>query len=397
MPMDIAFEKYTLSNGLDVILHDDHSIPIVAVNVWYHVGSKNEEPDRTGFAHLFEHLMFQGSKHHNHEYFGPLQEVGANINGSTSTDRTNYYENVPSNYLELALWLESDRMGFLLDARRPDAARQPARRGQERAPPELREPPYGLAEAGDSQGAVPAEPPLPLADDRLAGAPQRGLARGRARLLPPLLRAQQRHPRRSPATSTRRGEEAGRAVLRRPARRRRRWAASQRWAPPLTRRGAAGAGGPRAALAPLLRLGRAAALRPGRGAAGRARLDPGRGPQLAALPLAGLREADRARGRRLLRVAGDRGRDPHRRDGRARRTAGGGRGDGAAGGDRAHAQRAADGRRGAARGQPPGGALRPSARERWAASAAGRTCSTSSTSSPATRASSTRTSTATSR
>lgn len=116
MPINIAFEKFTLSNGLDVILHQDHSVPVVAVNVWYHVGSQNEEPDRTGFAHLFEHLMFEGSKHHNREYFMPLQEVGANINGSTSTDRTNYYENVPSEYLELALWLESDRMGFLLDA-----------------------------------------------------------------------------------------------------------------------------------------------------------------------------------------------------------------------------------------------------------------------------------------
>jgi zinc protease len=114
--MDIAYEKYTLSNGLDVILHVDHSIPVAAVNLWYHVGSQNEEPDRTGFAHLFEHLMFEGSKHHNHEYFAPLQEVGANINGSTSTDRTNYYEDVPAEYLELALWLESDRMGYLLDA-----------------------------------------------------------------------------------------------------------------------------------------------------------------------------------------------------------------------------------------------------------------------------------------
>ncbi|HEY3115774.1 MAG TPA: pitrilysin family protein [Chloroflexota bacterium] len=116
MSIRIEFEKYTLSNGLDVILHEDHSIPTAAVNIWYHVGSQNEEPDRTGFAHLFEHLMFKGSKHHNREYFMPLQEVGANVNGSTSTDRTNYYENVPAEYLELALWLESDRMGYLLDA-----------------------------------------------------------------------------------------------------------------------------------------------------------------------------------------------------------------------------------------------------------------------------------------
>ncbi len=116
MPTNIAFEKHTLSNGLDLIMHVDRSIPVAAVNVWYHVGSQNEEPDRTGFAHLFEHIMFKGSKHHDREYFLPLQEVGASINGSTTTDRTNYYEDVPAEYLELALWLESDRMGFLLDA-----------------------------------------------------------------------------------------------------------------------------------------------------------------------------------------------------------------------------------------------------------------------------------------
>ena len=114
--VSISFEKVTLSNGLDIILHQDHSIPLVAVNVWYHVGSKNEEMGRTGFAHLFEHLMFEGSKHHNSSHFEPLQKAGANLNGSTTTDRTNYWEDVPSNYLELALWLEADRMGFLLDA-----------------------------------------------------------------------------------------------------------------------------------------------------------------------------------------------------------------------------------------------------------------------------------------
>ena len=114
--VSIAYEKVTLSNGLDVILHEDHSIPLAAVNVWYHVGSKNEVPGRTGFAHLFEHCMFEGSGHHNSSHFEPLQKVGANLNGSTNPDRTNYWEDVPSNYLELALWLESDRMGFLLDA-----------------------------------------------------------------------------------------------------------------------------------------------------------------------------------------------------------------------------------------------------------------------------------------
>ena len=112
----ISFEKETLANGLEVILHQDHSIPLVAVNVWYHVGSKDEEVGRTGFAHLFEHVMFEGSKHHNQSYFEPLQKAGANLNGSTTPDRTNYWEDVPSNFLELALWLEADRMGFLLEA-----------------------------------------------------------------------------------------------------------------------------------------------------------------------------------------------------------------------------------------------------------------------------------------
>ncbi len=114
--ISISFEKYTLPNGLEVILHEDHSLPMAAVNVWYHVGSKDEEQGKTGFAHLFEHVMFEGSKHHNKSYFEPLQKVGAALNGSTTPDRTNYWENLPSNYLELALWLEADRMGFLLDA-----------------------------------------------------------------------------------------------------------------------------------------------------------------------------------------------------------------------------------------------------------------------------------------
>ena len=113
---ELKFEKFTLANGLDVIFHEDHSTPIVGVNVWYHVGSKDERPGRTGFAHLFEHMMFQGSKHFDKVYFGPIQSAGGRLNGSTANDRTNYWETVPSNYLELALWMESDRMGFLLPA-----------------------------------------------------------------------------------------------------------------------------------------------------------------------------------------------------------------------------------------------------------------------------------------
>jgi zinc protease len=112
----IAFTEYRLKNGLRVILHEDHSTPIVGVNIWYHVGSKNEVPGRTGFAHLFEHMMFQGSKNYNDDFFKPLQEAGASLNGSTSQDRTNYWEVVPSNFLELALFLEADRMGGLLEA-----------------------------------------------------------------------------------------------------------------------------------------------------------------------------------------------------------------------------------------------------------------------------------------
>src|SRR5918997_662279 len=112
----INISEFRLPNGLRVILHEDHSTPIVAVNVWYHVGSKNEVPGRTGFAHLFEHMMFQGSKNYNADYFTPLQEAGANLNGTTNSDRTNYYEIVPSNFLELALFMEADRMGGLLEA-----------------------------------------------------------------------------------------------------------------------------------------------------------------------------------------------------------------------------------------------------------------------------------------
>jgi zinc protease len=112
----LSFTKHTLANGLDVLLHEDHSCPIVAVNLWYHVGSKNERPGKTGFAHLFEHLMFEGSQHHDRGFFQPLQGAGATLNGSTNADRTNYWEVVPSNALELALWMESDRMGYLLPA-----------------------------------------------------------------------------------------------------------------------------------------------------------------------------------------------------------------------------------------------------------------------------------------
>jgi zinc protease len=115
--VDIPFQQFTLDNGLTVIVHEDHKAPIVAVNTWYHVGSKNEKPGKTGFAHLFEHLMFGGSEHSKDRYIDTMERIGAtDLNGTTNSDRTNYFENVPTSALDLTLWLESDRMGHLLGA-----------------------------------------------------------------------------------------------------------------------------------------------------------------------------------------------------------------------------------------------------------------------------------------
>jgi zinc protease len=115
--IDIPFQKFVLDNGLTVIVHEDHKAPIVAVNVWYHVGSKNEKPGKTGFAHLFEHLMFGGSEHAPGRYIDAMERIGAtDLNGTTNSDRTNYFENVPTSALDYTLWLESDRMGHLLGA-----------------------------------------------------------------------------------------------------------------------------------------------------------------------------------------------------------------------------------------------------------------------------------------
>jgi zinc protease len=113
----IAFERYQLPNGLEVILAPDRTVPLVSVSVWYHVGSGYEVLGKSGFAHLFEHMMFQGSKHVGEDkHFEVLKQIGSDaVNGSTNADRTNYFEVVPSNQLETALWLESDRMGWMLD------------------------------------------------------------------------------------------------------------------------------------------------------------------------------------------------------------------------------------------------------------------------------------------
>ena len=146
--IDIKYEKYTLPNGLDVILSEDHRLPMVAVNIWYHVGPANELPGRTGFAHLFEHMMFEGSKHvPGSTHFRLLEAAGASlINGTTDFDRTNYFETLPSNQLELALWLESDRMGFLPDkldqaslTNQQDVVRNERRQSTENTP-------YGIVE-----------------------------------------------------------------------------------------------------------------------------------------------------------------------------------------------------------------------------------------------------------
>lgn len=126
--IDIPFQKFVLDNGLTLIVHEDHKAPIVAVNTWYHVGSKNEKVGRTGFAHLFEHLMFNGSENYNDDWFKMMGRIGGTgMNGTTSFDRTNYFQNVPVTALDTALWLESDRMGHLLGA--IDQARLDEQRG----------------------------------------------------------------------------------------------------------------------------------------------------------------------------------------------------------------------------------------------------------------------------
>ena len=118
--IELPYTQFTLPNGLRVILHEDHRVPMVTVNMWYHVGSARELPKRTGFAHLFEHLMFMGSGHVKPgEFDGWLEAAGGDNNGSTENDRTNYWINLPANSLELGLFLESDRMGYLLDSMTP--------------------------------------------------------------------------------------------------------------------------------------------------------------------------------------------------------------------------------------------------------------------------------------
>jgi zinc protease len=145
--LDVAYTQFRLPNGLTVILHEDHSVPLVTVNMWYHVGSARERTGRTGFAHLFEHLMFMGSGHVKPgEFDSWLESTGGDNNGSTQNDRTNYWINVPSNALELALFLESDRMGYLLDTMTPktvDAQRDVVKNERRQS---VENQPYGIAQ-----------------------------------------------------------------------------------------------------------------------------------------------------------------------------------------------------------------------------------------------------------
>src|SRR6266498_4112912 len=155
----IPYQRFVLKNGLTLLVHEDHKAPIVAVNIWYHVGSKNERPGRTGFAHLFEHLMFNGSEHFNDDYFQPFERIGAtDQNGTTNEDRTNYFENVPTNALDIALWMESDRMGHLLGA--IDTAKVNEQRGvvqNEKRQGENQ--PYGKVNELMTEGTYPAGHP----------------------------------------------------------------------------------------------------------------------------------------------------------------------------------------------------------------------------------------------
>ncbi len=200
----LEFEKYTLPNGLEVILSQKRGLPMVAVNLWYHVGPANEEPGRTGFAHLFEHMMFQSSKHVPPDsHFRLLEAAGASdVNGTTDYDRTNYFETVPANQLELALWLESDRMGYLLEkvdqaalSNQQDVVRNERRQSVENQP-------YGLAEEALVQALFPKGHPY---YGNVIGSHediQAAQARRREAVLPAVLRAEQRDAWRSSATST---------------------------------------------------------------------------------------------------------------------------------------------------------------------------------------------------
>src|SRR6202521_3549581 len=157
--VEIPYQKFVLDNGLTLIVHEDHKAPIVAINTWYHVGSKNEKPGKTGFAHLFEHLMFGGSEHARGRYIDAMERIGAtDLNGTTNPDRTNYFEDVPTSAVDYTLWMESDRKGPLrgaLDQKTLDLQRgvvQNEKRQGENLP-------YGVARQLLTQNTYPAGHP----------------------------------------------------------------------------------------------------------------------------------------------------------------------------------------------------------------------------------------------
>ncbi len=347
--MDIAYTKTTLANGLDVILHEDHTLPIVAVNVWYHVGSKDERPGLTGFAHLFEHLMFEGSAHHDHGYFPPLQDAGAAVNGSTNADRTNYWEVVPTGALELALFLESDRMGFLLPAltEKKFTTQREVVINERRQNYENR--PYGLAGIATTTALYPADhpyhwPTIGYTPD-LRQATLDDVRDFFARHYHPRQRVDRAGRGHRPGV----GAGPGRALLRRPAGRPAGAARGGARGRPV-RRDAHRARGSRRSAAPLPGVADAGALRGGRRRPRRRRRRDRERQDVAALSHAGARAAPRARRLGGAAVARARRLLPARRHRRARPHA-----DRHRGGDQRGARRA-----GRDRARPP-----PSSSARW--------------------------------
>ena len=214
--MQIPIETFRLANGLFVTLSEDHTAPIVAVNLWYHVGSANERPGRTGFAHLFEHMLFQGSANVGaNEHFELVQRAGGTLNGSTWLDRTNYFETVPSNQLELALWLEANRMGYLLPAmtqQKLDTQRDVVQNERRWS---MDNQPYGTWWERLPALVLPAEPPVPSLAHRLDERPRRGEPRRHRAVLRDVLHARQRGALdRRRLRSAREARATGRAPLR---------------------------------------------------------------------------------------------------------------------------------------------------------------------------------------
>ena len=264
----ISFEKYTLPNGLQVILHVDRKLPVVHVNQWFHVGSKNERIGRSGFAHLFEHMMFQGSKNASQEYFEYVEAAGANlfeggVNGTTNQDRTNYFATVPSGNLEQILWLESDRLATLPDAltaeklnNQRDVVKNERRQGLGESA--LR--PLVQARHGEH---LPEPPPLRQRRDRRPRRPDGREPGRREGVLQDLLHAEQHVARHRRRLRPGRGQAARRKIFRHHPRRTRARPPRQGCAKTGRRKDRRGQR-PRAAGADLLRLARARLLRPRR-------------------------------------------------------------------------------------------------------------------------------------